>query len=302
MGTRINNLPVTRVVDGDTLKILINGKREFLRLDYVDTEESMAEGNKPVTIRGKAASAMALEYFTDAQGELINIDIEFDTDEPIEICLEKSRDHQGRLVAYVWKNDENFNIKLIEEGWSPYFCKYGYSRQYHRQMLQGEVLAQSKNLLIWNPENKLANTPGRNYRLLSNWWCLRASIVEDYRRYGQIHGILSVRDDFPAILEAASKEAYITIFADLQDGIKTWLSSGAIIYDGIRNRQLKLWIPDANSADQKPLIQLLQNRYFGIGRGYAYVTGYMCMYRDKPEMILESLDQISDFANLNNII
>ena len=158
------------------------------------------------------------------------------------------------MIWYEKKNDENFNIKLIEEGWSPYFCKYGYSRQYHREMLQGEVLAQSKNLLIWNPENKLANTPGRNYRLLSNWWCLRASIVEDYRRYGQIHGILSVRDDFPAILEAASKEAYITIFADLQDGIKTWLSSGAIIYDGIRNRQLKLWIPDANSADQKPLI------------------------------------------------
>ncbi|MGL5510879.1 MAG: thermonuclease family protein, partial [Microcoleaceae cyanobacterium] len=146
------------------------------------------------------------------------------------------------------------------------------------------------------------NTPGRNYRLLSNWWCLRASIVEDYRRYGKVNGILSVRDDFPAILEVAKKEESITIFADLQDGIKTWLSSGAIIYDGIRNRQLKLWIPDANHANQKPLIQLLQNRYCGIGRGYAYITGYMCMYRDKPEMILESLDQISDFPDQNNSI
>ena len=40
MGTRINNLQVTKVVDGDTIKVLLDGKEEPLRLTNVDTEES----------------------------------------------------------------------------------------------------------------------------------------------------------------------------------------------------------------------------------------------------------------------
>ena len=45
----------------------------------------------------------------------------------------------------------------------------------------------------------------------------------------------------------------------------------------------------------KPLIQLLKNRYFGLGRGYVYISGQVHMYRDKPEIILNNLHQLSDF-------
>ncbi|MCL2924872.1 MAG: thermonuclease family protein [Trichodesmium sp. MAG_R04] len=293
-GTIIKNVQVTKVVDGDTIKVLLNDKREFIRLDYVDTEESYSEYSKPVTEMGKKATEMAIKYFTSPNGELVKVDLEFDTDESIENCLEKYRDHQGRLIAYVHKNGENFNVKLIKEGWSPYFVKYGYSRLYHQEMMVAEIEAQANNLGVWNSQiNK--GKPKRNYSLLVPWWELRASIVKKYRTYGIAAGVLEVRLDFPKILAAAETGKYITVFFDLQDGVSKWLDNGALIYDGTKDHRLKLWIPDTNSKEIKKLLQLLKNRYFGLGRGYVYISGQVNMYRDKPEIILSNIKQLSDF-------
>ena len=83
MGTQITNLQVTKVVDGDTIKVELDGQVESLRLIDVDTEESLNSGGKPVTEAGKLASAMAKQYFQTAAGELAKVDIEFETDDPI---------------------------------------------------------------------------------------------------------------------------------------------------------------------------------------------------------------------------
>ena len=80
-GTTIKNLQVTKVVDGDTIKVLLNDKREFIRLDYVDAEESYSEYSKPVTEIGKQAAEMAIQYFASPNGELVEVDLEFDTDD-----------------------------------------------------------------------------------------------------------------------------------------------------------------------------------------------------------------------------
>ena len=294
-GTKIKNLQVTKVVDGDTIKVLLNDKREFIRMDYVDAEESYSESSKPVTEVGKAASEMAINYFTLPNGELCQIDLEFDTNDAVEICLEKYRDHQGRLIAYVHKNRENFNIKLIREGWSPYFTKYGNSRLYHQEMMVAEIEAQAHNLGVWNSHINLGKRK-RNYNLLMPWWALRASIVEDYRTYGIPAGVLAVRLNFPEILLAAEAEKFITVFYDLQGGITKFLDNGALIFDGTKDHRLKLWIPDTKSEQIKPLLQLLKNRYFGLGRGYVYISGQVHMYRDKPEIILNNIQQLSDFS------
>ncbi|MCL2937308.1 MAG: thermonuclease family protein [Trichodesmium sp. MAG_R02] len=293
-GTTIKNLQVTKVVDGDTIKVLLNDKREFIRLDYVDAEESYSEYSKPVTEIGKQAAEMAIQYFASPNGELVEVDLEFDTDDPRENCLEKYRDHQGRLIAYVHKNGENFNIKLIKEGWSPYFFKYGYSRLYHQEMIVAEIEAQANNLGVWNSQINKGKRK-RNYNLLVPWWSLRASIVENYRTHGIAAGVLEVRLDFPKILAAAEAGEFITVFFDLQNGVSKWLENGALIYDGTKDHRLKLWIPDTNSREIKPLLQLLKNRYFGLARGYVYISGQVNMYRDKPEIILSDIKQLSDF-------
>ncbi|MBE9183166.1 thermonuclease family protein [Microcoleus sp. LEGE 07076] len=294
MATRIQNLQVTKVVDGDSIKISLHGKTESLRLICVDTEESHSGGTKPVTVAGKAASEMAKQYFATADGGLAKVDIEFDTDDPIEIAVEKHRDNYGRLLCYVHKDGENYNLKLIVEGWSPYFLKYGRSRLYHRQMTEAESVAKAYNLMIWNPITN-AKIPCRNYANLLPWWSMRGSIVEDFRLAEATAGALSVRLDYPKILAAAETAKPITIFCDLQAGINKWIGSHAVIYAGSSYHKLDLWIPNAETDEMAPLKRLIEKRYAGRGRGYVYVSGKVEQYKGKPQIVLNNLKQFSDF-------
>jgi len=295
VGTRLKNLPVTRVVDGDTIKVLLNGRREFLRLHCVDTEESFDNGSKPVTQTGIEATEMAKQYFTEPDGKLTTVDVEFDSDDPLDVCLDMYRDTHGRLICYVHKGDENYNIRLIEDGWSPYYIKYGRSQLYHRQMMEAESLAQANHRLIWHPLPHHGK-PFRNYELLAAWWALRDGMIQDYRCHGKLAGALSVRFNYPEILAAATQEDWITVFCDLQDGITKWIGNGALIHTGSKDHILKLWIPEAKHDKNAPIVQLINRRYSGLGRGYVYVSGKVVMYRDKPEITLTLIQQLSDFC------
>lgn len=297
MATRIQNLQITQVVDGDTIKVSLHGKTESLRLICVDTEESHSGGSKPVTAAGKAASEMAKKYFATAGGGLAKVDIEFDTDDPIEIAVEKHRDNYGRLLCYVHKDEENYNLKLIAEGWSPYFVKYGRSRLYHRQMTEAESVAKAYNLVIWNP-NTNAKIPSRNYANLLPWWSMRGSIVEEFRLSEATAGVLSVRLDYPKILAASETAKSITIFCDLQAGINKWIGGNALIYAGSLYHKLDLWIPDAETDKMTPLKRLIDKRYAGQGRGYVYVSGKVEQYKGKPQIVLKDIKQFSDFPPL----
>ena len=294
MATRIPNLQITQVVDGDTVKVALNGKTESLRLICVDTEESYSSTSKPVTAAGKAASEMAKQYFATADGGLAKVDVEFDTDDPVEVAVEKHRDNYGRLLCYVHKDGENYNLKLIQEGWSPYFMKYGRSRLYHRQMTEAESAAKAYNLMIWNPITN-AKIPCRNYANLLPWWSMRGSIVEDFRLSQATTGALSVRLQYPKILAASENAKSITIFCDLQAGINKWIGSNALIYAGSVYHKLDLWIPDAETDAMAPLKRLIEKRYAGQGRGYVYISGQVEQYKSKPQIILRNIKQFSDF-------
>lgn len=75
---------VISVVDGDTIKIIVNGKEEKLRLIGIDTPESVHLDKKKNTKEGKIAS----EY-TKSRLEGRDIKVEFDVQE---------RDKYGRLL------------------------------------------------------------------------------------------------------------------------------------------------------------------------------------------------------------
>lgn len=294
MGTKIQNLQITKVVDGDTLKVTLNGVEESLRLTDVDTEESWPGGDKPVTQAGLLASSMAKSYFAAPSGALAMIDIEFDTFDPVEVCLTKHRDNYGRLLCYVHKGGENYSLKLVREGWSPYFVKYGRSRAYHTELTQAEAEAQAFNRVIWDPATNQGG-PSRNYDLLIPWWYMRAQQVDDYRSRGDDSGVLDVRLNYTEILIAAKAGNQATIFCDLQGGINKWLNGGALIYAGSEYHKFNLWIPDANSAAMAPLLRLLEKRYVGERRGYVYVSGKVEMYSNKPEIVLTDVTQLGDF-------
>lgn len=171
MGTRLQDLRIVKVTDGDAIRVALpDGTEESLRLARVDTEESLPGGtspDKPVTEAGKAASATAKAYFVEGEG-VVRVDVEFESDGPIDLADHRFRDNYGRLLCYVHKGEENFAVKLVREGWSPYFAKYGRSRLYQAELLAAEAAAQADDLVIWNPTTN-AGGASRPYDHLLPW-------------------------------------------------------------------------------------------------------------------------------------
>ncbi len=302
-GTTMKGLKLTKVVDGDTLKVEISGNEESLRLCCLDTEESWAGGSKPVTNAGKLASKWAKKYFGVGEdgfpdnGDEITVDVEFDTSDPMPECLRKHRGNYGRLICYVHKDGENYNLKAVENGWSPYFVKYGRSRLYHNEFLIAEANAQSKILAIWDPAtNAVGNV--RNYNELIPWWHLRDSVIQDFRRFGIQGGVQSVRFDYEDIVEAAKSGSDLTVLCDLQSGVNKWSGNGALIYAGSLQHKFNLWIPDRDSQSSQAVMNLIDTRYSYKGRGYVYVSGKASLYpqndNGKPQIVLDNIRQLSD--------
>jgi micrococcal nuclease len=78
-----------------------------------------------------------------------------------------------------------------EEGWSPYFVKYGRSRLYDGPFMSAEAEAQAHDRVIWDPDFNGAAAL-REYDTLLPWWWFRAAIVEDYRHVARPEEVLSV--------------------------------------------------------------------------------------------------------------
>jgi len=231
-GTLIKNLKLTKVIDGDTIKLMLDDKEESIRFACLDTEESQHGSDKPVTNAGILASKWVKAYFgANTEGIPagdVRIDIEFDTNDPVKFCLRKHRDNYGRLLCYVYKSGtkENSNLRIVQEGWSPYFVKYGRSCLYHRQFMEAESQAQAAGLAIWNPATNAGDNK-RDYSIFTPWWNFRDGIVQDYRLFGLQAGALSVRTDYDAIVEAAKAGNQLTVLCDLQTGINAWAGGGA---------------------------------------------------------------------------
>lgn len=291
-GTRIEQLQVLDVIDGDTIRIDLRGEKETLRFCCVDTEESQGNSGKPITNAGKMASKMAKEYFRQGDG-FCAVDIEFDTDDLEEVCLVKHRDTYGRLICYVHKHKENFNFKLIEEGWSPYFDKYGFSRLYHTDFVKAQADARGSQLVIWNPETNEGG-PARDYDALLPWWNKRGKRVQRFRERGKPNGALDVREDYPEIIEAIDKGKELAVFCDLQRGISTRSGEGAALYVGTETQPFSLWIPNATSDAGKKIVSLIENTYARRGFGFAYIVGEITTYKEKPQIVITDIDQIQD--------
>lgn len=295
MGTKVEKLQIADVIDGDTIKVMLDNKKESVRLVGGDTEESQAGGDKPVTKAGLIASEMAKKYFKNQSGGYGTVTIEFDTDDAFDVCMDKHRDNYGRLLCYIHKGGENYNLKLIREGWSPYFVKYGYSRIYHQEFAKAEVHAQVHNLVIWNPQTN-AGSNSRDYKILVPWWYMRAGIVEEYRKSGMDDKPISVRLNYTSLAESASADKKVTVFCDLQAGVNKWTGGGALIYAGTKFHKFNLWIPDASSDSGQEIIRLIEKRYARMGRGYVYASGIVKLYKGIPEIELTDVEQLSDFA------
>ncbi len=96
---------VERVVDGDTIKVLLEGREETVRYIGVDTPETKKPGT-PVQCFGKAASA---ENERLVEGQSVRL-----------VVGAEPRDRYGRLLAYVHRarDDASVNESLLRGGFA----------------------------------------------------------------------------------------------------------------------------------------------------------------------------------------
>jgi micrococcal nuclease len=122
----------TRVIDGDTIEVAMEGRKEKVRLIGVDTPETK-HPSKPVQRFGKEASA-----FTERMAEGKRVRLEFDWQE---------RDKYGRLLAYVYLEDGTFlNAEIIRQGYGHAYTRYPYKRIDEFRSLEREAREQQRGL------------------------------------------------------------------------------------------------------------------------------------------------------------
>jgi endonuclease YncB( thermonuclease family) len=134
-----NNSPlylVTSVVDGDTIKVNIDGVTKTLRLIGIDTPETV-DPRKPVQCFGVEASNRTKQL-------LLNKKVRLEAD-PTQGELDK----YNRLLRYVYLEDgTSFNKKMISDGYA-YEYTYNTPYKYHAEFKKAQIDAKNSKLGLW---------------------------------------------------------------------------------------------------------------------------------------------------------
>ncbi|MFE1244879.1 thermonuclease family protein [Fictibacillus sp. NPDC058756] len=129
---------VLDVVDGDTIKVKVDGKSETVRFLLVDTPESV-HPNKPVQPFSKEASK-------HTEGMLSGSDVE------LELGIGE-RDKYGRLLAYVYADGKSVQKSLLEKGLARVAYVFEPNTKYVDDYEKIQKQAQKEGIGIWSLEN-----------------------------------------------------------------------------------------------------------------------------------------------------
>lgn len=129
----------SKCVDGDTIKVLINGKEETVRFLAVDTPESV-HPKKDLEYYGKEAS----NYTCTKVKEAKKIILEYDDNST-------KRDKYDRILAWVYADDLFLQDSLVSEGYAEVAYLYG-KYKYVDLLKDHQKVAEAKKIGIWNDE------------------------------------------------------------------------------------------------------------------------------------------------------
>ncbi len=150
----IETVEVASVVDGDTIKVYLEGERYTIRMIGIDTPESVHPDESKNTIYGQKASDYAKQTIKKGQTVYLSKDV-------------SDRDKYDRLLRYVWLekpvdvNDENeirqkmYNAKVVLDGYANVY-EYAPNNTLYDLFLSFEAEAAENNRGLW-AENGLNN-------------------------------------------------------------------------------------------------------------------------------------------------
>ncbi len=130
---------VTKITDGDTIHIDMDGTDETVRFIGINTPETV-DPRRSVQCFGKEASDRMKEI---AKGKIVRL--EYDDSQSL-------RDTYGRLLAYVYLEDgQMINRKMVAEGYA-YEYTYLMPYRYQGEFRDLQRLAQSAKRGLWAPD------------------------------------------------------------------------------------------------------------------------------------------------------
>lgn len=127
---------VLRIIDGDTIEVSLDNKKETVRLIGIDAPET-TDPRKPVQCFGKEASDKAKEIL---DGKTITLESD---------PTQGNRDKYQRLLRYVFFNDLNFNKLMISEGFAHEYTYQSNPYKYQKEYIQAAKEARESNRGLW---------------------------------------------------------------------------------------------------------------------------------------------------------
>ena len=128
---------VIKVIDGDTIQVLVGGKKETVRLIGIDTPDTV-DPKMEVECFGKEASDKMKSLLNDKSVVLKN-------DPNV-----SERDKYGRLLRYIFlKDDTNVNKLMIQEGYAHEYTYESNPYKYQSEFRLAEKKAQDQKKGLW---------------------------------------------------------------------------------------------------------------------------------------------------------
>lgn len=126
---------IVEVVDGDTVKVFLNGKTETTRLLAIDTPETK-HPDKGVECFGQEASTKLTELLP--MGTKVNLSYDQEQGE---------RDRYGRLLVYLsTENSVDINAKMVKDGYAYVYRQAPADRRGAYELLEKEARLAERGL------------------------------------------------------------------------------------------------------------------------------------------------------------
>lgn len=262
------------VIEADTLRVLWEGQPHMVRLLDVSAETARPRGASPATSLGRKALAWARTHLDGAgQLELEQPDADFPAS------------NGGRILAVAHARGENYNVRLVREGWSPVFEKYGHPQLYRRDMERAEYWARLEGRGIWGGAGQRGD-----YRTLKWHWLLRAGQVKGFRHARAMgEDVLSCRLHYADVVSRARAGIEACVFGDLVRLFE--LADGSIL---IRMGSPQQSFTAFFHPPRRELAYFIEREFIGPGKpNYVYLSGPLSMAGEHPQIVLERLEQLS---------
>ncbi len=154
-GGEARHATVTRVIDGDTMEVqFATGEEDTVRLLGVDTPETTLGDVTPEEYEGIPDTPPARDHLYNWGQQASQYAIEQLEGQEVRVVIDSESDRRGsygRLLAYLYIDDENFNRALIEGG---YARVYDSSFSLRDEFDSVESKARSSDVGLWNFEDE----------------------------------------------------------------------------------------------------------------------------------------------------